>query len=52
MSKYLLRKNEERLVCVVCNKTFIRKKGSRTKTCSKKCGHRLSAITRRNKYGI
>lgn len=40
--KYLLRKkDEEKAVCVVCKKTFIRKKGRNTKTCSDKCARRL-----------
>ena len=48
MSKYLLRENEEKAVCVVCKKTFIRKKGSKSKTCSKKCANRLASRTRQN----
>lgn len=45
--KYNLKKDEERARCVMCNKSFAKKKGSKIKTCSKKCAHRLGAITKR-----
>lgn len=47
--KYLIRDNEEKAVCLVCKKTFIRKKGSKTKTCSKKCANRLASKTKKTK---
>lgn len=46
--KYLLRDNEKKAICVVCKKTFITKKSSKRKTCSKKCANKLAYRTRQN----
>lgn len=51
MSKYLLKKDEERAYCAICKKSFIRKKGNKRKTCSNKCAIKLRSKTNRQKKG-
>lgn len=45
MNKYLLRRDEEKVKCVICNKSFVRKKKSNKKTCSERCRAKLRCKT-------
>lgn len=43
--KYRITKNEEKVKCVICNKSFVRKKSSNRKTCSERCRAKLRCKT-------